>query len=396
MYLYFPTSLLATITVYVSSRRLRLALTATWCASATILLTVFLGQSASAQPVQAALPNNSTNASDQPAEGIFLQEELVSMNVYDQCNRSVVHIATKTVSLGSFSQLKLREGSGSGSVMDLQGHVLTNYHVIENAKKITVSLFNGSAYPAEIVGQDPDTDIAVLKIAAPTEYLQPLLLGDSEELRVGQRIYAIGNPFGLERTMSTGMISSLNRQFPSKTGRTMRALIQLDATLNQGNSGGPLLNTRGQQIGMNTAIISSDGDSAGVGFAIPSSTISRVAMQLIQHGKVIRATIGIARVYETDQGLLIVDTIRGGPADSAGLQGFQLVKQLRRQGPFQVEHSYYDLSAADLILAVDGKRVESADQFLALIETRTPGETIQMTILRSGQEMVVPVRLGNN
>jgi|LakMenEpi03Aug12_release.lakeMendotaPanAssembly.Ray.scaffolds.fasta_scaffold45413_2 S1-C subfamily serine protease len=375
-----------------SGRQLSLVVSALACMS----WMTFLEKPVFAQPVEQALPIDQPVTNDQPGAANYLQEELVSMNVYDQCNRSVVHIATKTVSLGSFSQLKLREGSGSGSVLDLQGHLLTNYHVIENAKKITVSLFNGSAYPAEIVGQDPDTDIAVLKIAAPPEYLQPLVLGDSEELRVGQRIYAIGNPFGLERTMSTGMISSLNRQIPSKTGRSMRALIQLDATLNQGNSGGPLLNTRGQQIGMNTAIISSDGDSAGVGFAIPSSTIRRVAMQLIQHGKVIRATIGIARVYETDQGLLIVDTIRGGPADSAGLQGFQLVKQLRRQGPFQVEHSYYDLSAADLILAVDGKKVESADQFLALIETRTPGETIQITIFRSGQEMVVPVRLGNS
>lgn len=326
----------------------------------------------------------------------YLQEELVSITVYERCNRSVVHIATKAVGLGSFAQLKVREGSGSGSVLDTRGHILTNYHVIEGARQINVSLSNGSTYPAEIVGQDPDTDIAVLRIEAPPEYLVPLNFGSSETLRVGQRIYAIGNPFGLERTLSTGMISSLDRQIPSKAGRSMRSLIQLDVTLNQGNSGGPLINTQGQQIGMNTAIISSDGDSAGVGFAIPSSTILRIVPQLIQHGKVIRASIGISRVYETEQGLLIVNTVQGGPADEAGLQGVQLVKQVKKQGLFQVEHSYYDLSSADLIIAVGSERVKSADHFLSLIESRMPGEIVQIQVIRNGREMAVPVRLGNS
>ena len=177
------------------------------------------------------------------------------------------------------------------------------------------------------------------------------------------RIYAIGNPFGLERTLSIGMISSLDRQIPSKTGRSMRSLIQLDITLNQGNSGGPLINTQGLQIGMNTAIISSDGDSAGVGFAIPASTLSRIVPQLIQHGRVIRASIGISRVYETDSGLLIVTTVKGGPVEEAGLKGVQLVKQVRRQGLFQVEQSSYDLSAADLIVAVNNQPVKALTIF---------------------------------
>jgi S1-C subfamily serine protease len=342
-----------------------------------------------------SIPLNELSSIDLSRIG-YLPEELVSMAVYENCNRSVVHIATRTVGAGAFAQLRVREGSGSGSIIDINGHILTNYHVIEKARQINVSLYNGSTFPAEIVGQDPDTDIAVLKIDAPAELLRPLPLGSSEELRVGQRIYAIGNPFGLERTMSTGMVSSLDRQIPSKTGRSMRSFIQLDATLNQGNSGGPLLNTRGEQIGMNTAIISSDGDSAGVGFAIPSSTIARVATQLIQHGKVIRASIGISRVYETDKGLLIVNTVPDGPAETAGLQGVQLVKQVRRQGPFQVENSYYDLSAADLIIGVSGQTVQSADHFLSLIESRSPGETVSVTVLRGGKEVSVPVRLGNS
>jgi S1-C subfamily serine protease len=346
-------------------------------------------------PVTSSRPASSMVAIDLSSIG-YLPEEQVGMAVYEKCNRSVVHIATKALGIRSFTQVKVREGSGSGSILDTNGHILTNFHVIENARQITVSLHDGSVYPAEIVGQDPDTDIAVLKIEAPAELLEPLTMGNSDDLRVGQRIYAIGNPFGLERTMSSGMVSSLDRQIPSKTGRSMRSLIQLDATLNQGNSGGPLLNTRGQQVGINTAIISSDGDSAGVGFAIPSTTIGRIVPQLIQHGKVIRASIGISRVYETDKGLLIVNTVPGGPAETAGLQGVQLVKQVRRQGPFQVENSYYDLSAADMIVAVSGEIVQNADHFLSLIESRMPGETVTVTVVRSGRELSIPVRLSNN
>lgn len=368
-------------------------------------ISAFLTASATfAQPIPPTSPtttNNQPLTITQPelidlSRVGYLPEELVNISVYEHCNRSVVHIATKAVGIGAFAQLKVHEGSGSGSILDHHGHILTNHHVIDGARQIAVSLYNGSTYPAEIVGRDPDTDIAVLRIDAPAELLQPLAFGNSEELRVGQRIYAIGNPFGLERTMSTGMVSSLDRQIPSKNGRTMRSLIQLDATLNQGNSGGPLLNTRGQQVGMNTAIISSDGDSAGVGFAIPSNTLSRIVPQLIQHGKVIRATIGISRVYETDNGLLIVTMIPGGPAEEAGLLGVQLVKQLRRQRGLQFEHSYYDLSTADLILAVDGTQVNNADQFLSLIESRRPGDVVTILVRRNDRETEIPVRLGNN
>ncbi len=363
-----------------------------------VLLSFVIQSCVVAQIVQtvSADVSGALSTAQQLNEANYLPEERVSIAVYERCNRSVVHIATKSVSVDSFSQLKLREGSGSGSVLDKEGLILTNYHVIEGARAISVGLHNGLFYDAELVGQDPDTDIAVLRIKAPSENLFPVSLGESEDLRVGQRIYAIGNPFGLERTMSTGMISSLDRQIPAKTGRSMRSLIQLDATLNQGNSGGPLLNTRGQQIGMNTAIISSDGDSAGVGFAIPSSTIRRIVPQLIQHGKVIRASIGISRVYESDQGLLIVSTVPGGPAERSGLKGFHLVKQVSRKGIYQVEQAYYDTSSADLILAVDGKPVQSADHLLSLIETRRPGDVVQLTVQRDGQRLNVPVKLGEN
>ncbi len=341
----------------------------------------------------------------QPAAGIanegaggddftLLPEERVSIAVYENCNRSVVHIATRSVAMESFQQISLREGSGSGSVLDTNGLILTNQHVIDGAREISVSLFNGLSYPAVLVGQDPGTDIAVLKIDAPADQLVPLAWGDSQRLRVGQRIYAIGNPFGLERTMSTGMISSLNRQIPSRSGRTIRALIQIDAALNQGNSGGPLLNTRGQLIGMNTAIMSTGGDSAGVGFAIPASTLARIVPQLIEHGRIIRPSIGITRVYENDAGLLIVSVSSGGPADQSGLRGFRLVTKTRRQGLYSYDQTVIDTSTADLILSVDGQPVHTADELLTAIEQKQPGDVVTLGVQRAGVSANVTVTLG--
>lgn len=257
--------------------------------------------------------------------------------------------------------------------------------MIDGAKEITVRLFNGVPYPATLIGQDADTDIAVLKIDAPPEQLEPIPFGDSRTLRVGQRIYAIGNPFGLERTMSAGMISCANRQLPSRERRIMRSFLQVDAALNQGNSGGPLLNTRGELVGMNSAIMSSSGDSAGVGFAIPSSTIQRILGQLSKHGKVAHATIGISRVYENERGLLIVSMTRGGPAETAGLKGFRLVSKLM-----------IDPSSADLIQTIDGVEVRTADTLIAAIDDRKPGDTVVLGILRGGQSIQVPVKLGSS
>ncbi|MFK7735991.1 MAG: S1C family serine protease [Pirellulaceae bacterium] len=328
-----------------------------------------------------------------PLNDGLLPEERVSIGVYEKCNRSVVHISTRSIAMDSFLQVKMREGGGSGSVLDKQGTLLTNQHVIDGAREITVSLFNGLAYSARVVGQDPDTDIAILRIDAPADQLIPIEWGSSQGLRVGQRIYAIGNPFGLERTMSTGMISSLNRQIPSRERRTMFSLIQIDASINQGNSGGPLFNTRGQLIGMNTAIMSSDGDSAGVGFAIPSSTVARIAPQLMEHGRVIRPVIGIRRLYENDQGLLIVDLTPGGPASQAGLQGFRLVTKRYRQGSYEFSPTILDTSQADLIIGVDQKTVSTADELWSHIESKRPGDQVNLVIIRDGQQIIVPVTL---
>lgn len=331
-----------------------------------------------------------------PSEFPLTPEENISTRVYEVCNHSVVHIATKARRMDSFLTVTTREGSGSGSIIDDKGYILTNYHVVEGAREVTVSLHNGSSYAGVPVGHDAETDIAVLKIDAPAKELEPLAWGDSTNLRVGQRIYAIGNPFGLERTMSTGIISSLNRQIPAGQNRTMRSLIQLDVSLNQGNSGGPLISTRAELIGMNTAIMSTNGDSAGVGFAIPVSTIRRIVPQLIRDGKVVRPTIGITRVYENDGGLLIVSVAANGPAEKAGLRGFSLKTKTLRQGPFRYEQSVVDPKTADLITAADGKPVRTADELLAIIESLTPGSLVNLTIVREGQTQTVRVTLGSS
>lgn len=329
----------------------------------------------------------------------YTPDELVNIRVYDRANRSVVHITTRTTRPGGFFMTEVPSaGEGSGSVLDMQGHILTNYHVIEGAREVRVTLFNGETYEAGLIGKDPPNDIAVLKINAPQKSLYPVQLGDSSRLRVGQKILAIGNPFGLERTLTVGVVSSLNRAIPSKTGRQMKSIIQIDAALNSGNSGGPLLNSRAELVGMNTAIVnpSQSGENTGVGFSIPVNTIRRVVPQLIEHGRVIRPVIGIASVYETEGGLVIIDVAPGGPADRAGLRGFQVVTQKEQRGPFIYERTYVDREKADRILSVDGMPVSTGDQFQDVVEGKQPGDRIVVRVIRDNRELDIPVTLGSN
>jgi S1-C subfamily serine protease len=324
-------------------------------------------------------------------------EERVNVAVYENVNRSVVNINTKGMRGETFLLIEIpSEGAGSGSVLDKAGHILTNYHVVEGAREIQVTLFDGSNHPAELVGEDPSTDIAVIRIEAPPASLYPVTLGDSTRLKVGQRVFAIGNPFGLERTLTTGIISSLNRSLPSRNGRTIKSIIQIDAAINPGNSGGPLLDTHSRLIGMNTAIASRTGQNTGVGFAISVTSIARVVPQLIEKGRVIRPEIGITRVYETERGLLIAAMASGGPAEKAGLRGPRLVHERRRQGPFVYDYQNVDRSAADLIVDVDGKKIKSADEFLSIIESKQPGDEVIVTVVRDKQEVRVGVRLGES
>lgn len=317
-------------------------------------------------------------------------EERVHVAVYEQANRSVVHINTKSVRTDAFGFYESpEEGSGSGSVLDAQGHILTNFHVVDGARQVFVTLFDGKSYEAELVGQDPSTDMAVLRINAPAEALHPVTFGDSARLRVGQRVYAIGNPFGLDRTLSTGIISSLNRELPTRNSRVIKSVIQIDASINPGNSGGPLLNTHAEVIGMNTAIASKVGQSAGVGFAISANTIQRIAPQLIRQGRVVRPEVGILAAFPTDQGLRIARMAPGGPAEQAGLRGPQVIRQ--RRGPFVLEG--IDRSAADLIVSVDGKPVKTVDEFLTEIESHQPGQAVTIGILRDGKPQDLAVTL---
>jgi S1-C subfamily serine protease len=325
----------------------------------------------------------------------FTPEEQTNIAVYEAVNRSVVNINTKaTVATGLFLLEVPSEGAGSGIVLDTRGHVLTNFHVIEGAKEIQVLLVDGSGHAATVVGVDPATDTAVIRIDnVPQQLLQPVSFGDSADLRVGQRVFAIGNPFGLERTLTTGIISSLNRSLPTRTGRTIKSIIQTDAAINPGNSGGPLVDSGGRLIGMTTAIASRTGQSSGVGFAIPVGTLTRIVPQLIQRGKVVRPDAGISRVYQTDAGLVVATLAPGGPAERAGMRGFRVVRERRRQGPFMVETERVDRTGADLVVAVGSQPVKSADDFLTAIETRNPGETVLITVVREGHRLDVPVVL---
>lgn len=351
------------------------------------------GREGRSRPALPRLSPPAETANHNPgADELVSIEEQVNIAVYENVNKSVVHITTKGVKADALFLLDLpTEGSGSGSVLDDSGHILTNYHVIEDARQVSVTLFDGKSYDAKFVGADAINDLCVIKIDAPPETLHPVIFGDSAQLKVGMRVFALGNPFGLERTLTTGIISSLNRSLQIHNNRTIKSIIQIDAAINPGNSGGPLLDTRSRLIGMNTAIASKTGQSSGVGFAIPVNLIARIVPQLISRGRVVRPESGISRVFETERGLLIFKLIPGGPAERAHLQGPQVTT--RKRGP--LVFASIDRSAADLITAVNGEKVTTGDDFLGLIEAHEPGERVILTIIRQGRELQIPIVLGS-
>jgi S1-C subfamily serine protease len=321
-------------------------------------------------------------------------EERNSVLVNEVSNRGVVNINTKSQQADFIFRIESENG-GSGVVFDKRGHIITNYHVVEDAREIHVTLFNGNTYDAIPVGGDPATDLAVLKVDAPQAELFPIVLGDSAQLLVGEKIYAIGNPFGLERTFTSGVISNLNRAIGSQQrGRTIKQVIQIDAAINHGSSGGALLNTAGQLIGINTAIASQSGDNAGVGFAIPVNTVARIVPMLIKDGKVIRPDVGIYRVLSGEEGGVYAVLIeQGGPADKAGVIGpMPIVEQVRSPGFFSERRSI-KRAEPDLITAVNNKPVNSGEDFITFVEENRPGETIVLTIVRKGKQLNIPVTL---
>lgn len=340
--------------------------------------TCVVGQLRAPQPaIPAALPD-------------LTPDEAVNVRIYQQVSGSVVNVTTRTVPEDDFFGFGgPREGSGSGSILDKRGHILTNYHVIEDARQTVVTLPDGSMHDARLVGADPSNDLAVLRIDAPAEKLQPITWGDSNRLLVGLRVFAIGHPFGLERTLTTGIISSLNRSLRTENQRKIRGVIQTDAAINPGNSGGPLLNKRGEMIGITTAIVGRAGQSSGIGLAIPANTARRVVDELIRNGRVIRPDSGIATVYATERGLLVGRLTPDGPAEKSGLRGPQKVS-IRRGG---IVYQGWDRSKADLIVAVDGKPVKTLDDMLTEVEKRKPGERCVFTVVREGERLDVGVEL---
>lgn len=325
----------------------------------------------------------------------FTAEELININVYDQVNPGVVNIDTRTLRRSDvfFSRVVPEEGSGSGWVLDKQGHIVTNHHVIHQSDSIEVTLADGKSYRAVVVGADPANDIAVIKIDAPAETLFPVIIGESSNLKVGQKAFAIGNPFGLERTMTVGIVSSLNRSLRSKSGRMMKGIIQLDAALNQGNSGGPLLDNAGKLIGMNTAIASAVGENTGVGFAVPANTIRRVVPELISYGKVIRPTLGIDMFVETRRGIGVGFVSEGGPASRAGIRGVIEREVVRYGNGLVATTERLNRENADIILGVGNVNVSSADALTEAIEKYKPGDQVTLKLLRRGREVNVQVTL---
>ena len=342
-------------------------------------------------------PNESPLFVERYAE--LTPEERISVQVYEQRNRSVVNIDTQT----RYNVFLLGEvdepGAGSGVVLDQAGHILTNSHVISGVDSIVVTLYTGEEYPATVVGEDLITDLAVLKISAPAKDLHPIAFADSSRLLVGQKIFAIGNPFGLERTLTSGLISSLNRAIPGRlSGRAINGAIQIDAAINPGNSGGALLDTQGRMIGINTAIATKSGGSHGVGFAIPTNTIARIVPQIIKHGKVIRGDAGILRTkdHERDgvKGVLVVNMAPKGAAEKAGLRGLRVVKERSLVGgAIVIQKPKVDIDAADLIVAVDGVETKKTVDLTAVIDDRRPDDRVVLDVIRNGKRVQVPVVL---
>ncbi|MCQ2598430.1 MAG: trypsin-like peptidase domain-containing protein [Treponema sp.] len=342
--------------------------------------------------VQAAIPVSDTVT--------YTQGEIQNITVYEKCSDAVVNINTQVVAYDWFLEPYVQDGgSGSGSIIDKRGYILTNVHVIQNATKIYVSLSDGTQYEASIVGQDADSDLAVIKFDPPEGVeLKTIQFGDSTGLKVGQKVIAIGNPYGLARTMTTGIVSSLGRPLKdSATGRIINNMIQTDAAINPGNSGGPLLDTNGRMIGINTMIVSNSNSSAGVGFAVPSETAVRVVKDLIRYGKVRRGTMEINVIQLTSriaqyarldvtQGMLVSQVTKGSLAEKAGLRGgTEAVYYGNRRNVIYL--------GGDVIRKIDNTAITSlADYYLAL-ESKRPGDTVTVTVRRDKKDVELKITL---
>ncbi len=327
--------------------------------------------------------------------GDLTPDELNNIQIYEQVNKAVVYVTTVTTQYTWFYQAVQQEGTGSGVVIDQQGHVVTNYHVVSGADKISITLADGSIQEGAIVGADPENDLAVLKFNPRGRALTTLAFGNSNSLRVGMKVLAIGNPFGLDRTLTTGIVSGLARPLQTEQGFMIRETIQTDAAINPGNSGGALLNSHAELIGINTAIKSPSGGSAGVGFAIPSSTVKRIADELIRYGAVRRGWIDVDPIelfpqlvdyfnLPIQKGVMVNQA--GPAAQQAGIRGGDKAKAVRSGR--QIIYG-----GGDIIVAVNGEKIESITDLYNALESTKPGEVVSVTVVRGSQSRTFNVKL---
>ncbi len=334
-----------------------------------------------------------------PTSLLALQDEVIG--VYGSAGPGVVHITSRSYTYDFFFRTVPQEGTGSGFIYDTDGHLVTNFHVIEGAEELFVTLADETVLPGRVVGADPSNDLAVIQVDPEAASLQPVPLGDSDGLQVGQFVVAIGNPFGLEQTLTVGVISALGRVIESPDERFIGEIIQTDAAINPGNSGGPLLDLSGRVIGVNTAIFSPSQASAGIGFAVPVNTVRRVVPELIAHGRYPHPWLAASLLSLTPRwveilqqagmqvpvthGTLVVEIFRGGAAERAGVRGGdQLVRVGRQVLPV----------GGDIITAVNGQPIEDSRELTIYLETKTRvGDTAELTVIRDGREQRVPVQL---
>jgi S1-C subfamily serine protease len=361
-----------------------------------LLLTATLLVAASAAVAFLALPALVQGRTEVPPRAVsprgpLAADELANIELFKKASPSVVHITSLGVQRDLFSTnvQQVPRGTGTGFVWDAAGHIVTNFHVIQGGNGARVTLADQSSFGATLVGAFPDRDLAVLRIEAPKDKLPPIALGTSRDLQVGQRVYAIGNPFGLDQTLTIGIVSALNREIESFNNRTIRGVVQTDAAINPGNSGGPLLDSAGRLIGVNTQIASPSGASAGIGFAIPVDEVNRIVPRLIKDGRFVRPALGVTagsaqlhRALNLPKGVAVVQVGRNSPAARAGLQPF-------------TRGSRGEIVMGDVITAINDEPVDNLDDMLATLERRQPGEAVVLTVWRSGQLRQQPATLAS-
>ena len=321
------------------------------------------------------------------ARGDLAEDEKSTIELFKRASPSVVYITTLSRrAVNFFEMTDVPQGTGSGFLWDRQGHVVTNYHVIPDSDSSVVTLSDQTNWKATVVGVEPDKDLAVLRISAPAEKLTPILVGTSKGLQVGQKVFAIGNPFGLDETLTTGIVSALGRTIEAVTGRKIQDVIQTDAAINPGNSGGPLLDSAGRLIGVNCQIASPSGASAGIGFAVPVDTVNAVVPELIAHGRIVRPRLGISPANESVArqlgvtGVLVLGVAEGSGAAKAGLRG----TERDRDGSFIL---------GDIIIGVAGQDVANYDDLVSALEKQKIGDTVPVKIVRGDRTTTVDVAL---